>query len=172
VELITPFSVDERNTVQCFSCARLADMDLKDIRVERLKLFARKHGVESSPGELARLIGKKPNQVTNLLGKHSSFGEKVARSIEQAAGLSAGWLDVEGAEDDARPSDHLAADLAELAAQVSKLPPKHRHVALAHIRQILDLVNETLQATEESVTDNSEVDKPQDDTSAKRAIGG
>lgn len=70
------------------------------------------------------------------------------------------------------PGELMTPELAELAAQVSKLPPKHRHVALAHIRQILDLVNETLQATGESVASNTTVDEGQEIPSPKRGTGG
>lgn len=67
-------------------------MPKKHIRIERLKQFARQRGVEG-PVELAKLIGRKANQVSDLLRGTASFGEKVARSIEEVAGLPDGWLD-------------------------------------------------------------------------------
>jgi phage repressor protein C with HTH and peptisase S24 domain len=42
---------------------------------------------------LGKLINRKANQVSDLLNGRASFGEKVARSIEEAAGLPTGWLD-------------------------------------------------------------------------------
>lgn len=42
---------------------------------------------------MGRLIGRKVNQVSDLLRGRSAFGERVARSIEEAAGLPVGWLD-------------------------------------------------------------------------------
>lgn len=70
-------------------------MDLKPIRQRRLADFARMKGVQDNPSGLGLLIGKRPNQVYNLLHGTASFGEKVARSIEQSAQLPTMWLDVD-----------------------------------------------------------------------------
>jgi hypothetical protein len=68
------------------------DMPLKLIRISRLKQLARLRRVRG-PVELGKLINRKSNQVSDLLNGRASFGEKVARSIEEAAGLPYGWLD-------------------------------------------------------------------------------
>lgn len=86
--------------------------------------------MEDSPGELARLIGKKPNQVTNLLGGHSSFGEKVARSIELAAGLPTGWLD----DDSQSGGNAIPGDVASIARQIAELPDRQREWMLQVVR--------------------------------------
>jgi transcriptional regulator with XRE-family HTH domain len=65
----------------------------------------------------------------------------------------------------------LLPEVATVAAEVNSFPPKHRRVALAHIRQILDLVNETLQATDDSLASNTEVDEGQAERSLKRSTG-
>jgi phage repressor protein C with HTH and peptisase S24 domain len=67
-------------------------MSLKLIRILRLKQLAASRGLVG-PVALGRAIGKKANQVSDLLSGKASFGEKVARSIEEAAGLPANWLD-------------------------------------------------------------------------------
>lgn len=68
-------------------------MSLKLIRVQRLQqLQAERGGL--GPAALGTLIGRKTNQTSDLLNGRAAFGEKVARSIEAAAGLPAGWLDV------------------------------------------------------------------------------
>jgi phage repressor protein C with HTH and peptisase S24 domain len=67
-------------------------MSLKRIRITRLRQFAKARGVDG-PVELGKLISRKPNQVSDLLSGRASFGEKVARSIEEAAGLPRDWLD-------------------------------------------------------------------------------
>jgi SOS-response transcriptional repressor LexA len=73
--------------------ARLSPaMSLKLIRISRLKEFARLRGLEG-PTAIGESIGKKPQQTANLLSGVASFGEKVARSIEERAGLPDGWLD-------------------------------------------------------------------------------
>jgi phage repressor protein C with HTH and peptisase S24 domain len=68
------------------------EMSLKLIRIARLKQFAKTRNVDG-PVELGKLIGRKPNQVSNLLHGRASFGEKLARSIEESAGMPVGWLD-------------------------------------------------------------------------------
>lgn len=67
-------------------------MSLKLIRVERLKELMRLRGIDG-PTALGVAIGKSTAQTANLLGGIGSFGEKVARSIEETAGLPTGWLD-------------------------------------------------------------------------------
>jgi phage repressor protein C with HTH and peptisase S24 domain len=77
-------------------------MSLRKIRIQRLKEFASIRGLEG-PVALGAAIGRKPNQVSNLLNEHDSFGEKVARSIEEAAGLPSGWLDTLGDDANTEP---------------------------------------------------------------------
>jgi phage repressor protein C with HTH and peptisase S24 domain len=67
-------------------------MSLKLIRIHRLKRFQSERNVEG-PVELGKLIGRKPNQTSDLLSGRAAFGEKVARSIEEFAALPPGWLD-------------------------------------------------------------------------------
>ncbi|MGJ7611117.1 MULTISPECIES: S24 family peptidase [unclassified Variovorax] len=67
-------------------------MTLKLIRIDRLKRFAKERGIDG-PVQLGAAIGRKTNQTSDLLSGRASFGEKVARSIEEAAGLPSGWLD-------------------------------------------------------------------------------
>lgn len=67
-------------------------MSQKLIRITRLKQFATQRGLEG-PVALGAAIGKKANQVSDLLSGTKSFGEKVARSIEEFAGLPTTWLD-------------------------------------------------------------------------------
>lgn len=67
-------------------------MSLKLVRQERLKLFAMQRGLVG-PVAIGKAIGKKPNQVSDLFSGKASFGEKVARSIEEVAGLPDRWLD-------------------------------------------------------------------------------
>lgn len=67
-------------------------MSLKLVRITRLKQFAKMRNLEG-PVALGAAIGKKPNQTSDLLSGKASFGEKVARSIEESAGLPTGWMD-------------------------------------------------------------------------------
>lgn len=67
-------------------------MSLKLVRQERLKLFAAQRGL-IGPVAIGKAVGKKPNQISDLLSGKASFGEKVARSIEEVAGLPDRWLD-------------------------------------------------------------------------------
>lgn len=79
--------------------------------------FAKSRGVENDPAGLGKLIGKKPNQASNLLHGWSSFGEKVARDIEAAAGLPTLWLDSETG-----PLAELPPKVATIAAAMAALP--------------------------------------------------
>jgi phage repressor protein C with HTH and peptisase S24 domain len=67
-------------------------MTLKLIRVRRLKQLQTERGA-LGPAQLGQLIGKKANQASDLLQGRAPFGEKIARSIEEHAGLPSGWLD-------------------------------------------------------------------------------
>lgn len=130
------------NTVRCDRYVRLAGVDLRDIRIKRLKLFAERHGAEDNPSKLGELIGKKPNQVYNLLHKQSSFGEKVARSIEEAAGLPLDWLDT----DESQPVQGLSLDALEIATQIDRLPKGERDRVLRLCRELLKLAARSTEA--------------------------
>lgn len=112
-------------------------MDLKQIRIERLKQYAKTHGLTGEDGEvdnpagLGKLIGKQPNQVYNLLSGMASFGEKVARSIEESAGLPTRWLDTDSG---------LAPDVAILALKLDRLPEPFRGKALEILQDALDII--------------------------------
>ena len=67
-------------------------MSLKLIRIQRLKLLATQRGL-FGPVVLGAAIGKSTSQASDLLSGTASFGEKVARSIEEFAGLPFNWLD-------------------------------------------------------------------------------
>lgn len=67
-------------------------MSLKLIRISRLKEFAAQRGLKG-PTAIGKAIGKEPNQVSDLLSGKASFGEGVARSIEEKAQLPVNWLD-------------------------------------------------------------------------------
>lgn len=95
IAVITPNGVRHVNTVRCGLSGLLATVDLKEIRRARLAQFAKQKSVEDDPSGLAALIGKKANQLNNLLSGRASFGEKVARSIEVAAKLPTLWLDID-----------------------------------------------------------------------------
>jgi hypothetical protein len=124
------------NTVRCGSYARLVGVDLKPVRIERLRLYAQRHGLLDNPSALGMAIGKRPNQVYNLLTGTASFGEKVARSIEDAAGLPKGWLDGEG-------EDYLSPEVAALAEAVDKLPHgRPRDWVLMTIREAVKIARE------------------------------
>ncbi|TFZ03094.1 helix-turn-helix transcriptional regulator [Ramlibacter henchirensis] len=61
-------------------------------RIARLKQFQADRGLRG-PAELGRAIGRNTNQTSDLLRGRASFGERIARAIEQFAGLPVGWLD-------------------------------------------------------------------------------
>jgi hypothetical protein len=137
-------------------------VDLRETRIKRLQQFAQRHGAEENPSLLGELIGKKPNQVYNLLNRHASFGEKVARSIEEAAGLPKGWLD---AEEEAVTG--LSPEVSELASAIEQLPPKWRDWAILNLREAVKLAREMV--TEDAVgTDTSDAEGQKIPASSQR----
>lgn len=88
-------------------------MSLKLIRIARLRQFAKERHIDG-PAALGQAIGRKTNQASDLLSGRASFGEKVARSIEEFASLPAGWLD---SDDDGAP---MRAGLEPPRAKVSQ----------------------------------------------------
>lgn len=67
-------------------------MSTADVRRARLKLLVDDQGLT----EVARRVGKPASQISDMLAGRKSFGEKVARAMEQAhGGLPTGWLDGE-----------------------------------------------------------------------------
>lgn len=77
-------------------------MSLKLVRIERLKELMRLRGL-NGPTALGVAINKSTAQTANLLAGIGSFGEKVARSIEEYAGLPLGWLDTLDQTDNTEP---------------------------------------------------------------------
>ncbi|ALS64906.1 S24 family peptidase [Pandoraea apista] len=65
--------------------------DLSNIRRQNLSDLVNKHGLS----EVARRVNKPASQISDMLSGRKSFGEKVARAIEQAWGgqLPPMWLD-------------------------------------------------------------------------------
>lgn len=108
---------------------------LREIRIQRLEQFARRHGVLGDPAGLGVLIGKKPNQVYNLLHKQSSFGEKVARSIEESAGLPHLWLDGKDTQSIAKLSD----EALEIAMELDTFSGATRQQVIATCNDIIRL---------------------------------
>jgi hypothetical protein len=67
-------------------------VDTQDIRRERLRrLIEDEYGGNVS--RFAQLIQKSQSQLSSTLLGRKGFGERLARQIEAAVGLSAGWLD-------------------------------------------------------------------------------
>lgn len=116
-------------------------MSLKSIRVARLNKLAGSMG----PVEFGRKIGRSPSQASDLLtGRAPSFGEKLARSIEDQLGLPPLWLDQDEGNVPAdveraltqEEADELLTALTAIADFVSKLD----HVAREAVKRWLTLL--------------------------------
>lgn len=142
-------------------------MDLKQTRKERLKSFARTHGVLENPAGLGALIGKKPNQVYNLLHGDASFGEKVARSIEEAASLPPYWLDQESLA-----SSDLDPEIASVATAISELPKKQRDWVMTAVTEAIKLARDTIAINGNAVQQKSSSPPLPAEASAKRRKHG
>ncbi|MFT4171776.1 MAG: S24 family peptidase [Rhodocyclaceae bacterium] len=71
-------------------CCNLV-MDIAERRRARLRQLIE----ERSLTAVANMLGKQPNQLSDTAAGRKSFGEKVARSMEEKAGLPKGWFDDE-----------------------------------------------------------------------------
>lgn len=78
----------------------MAKMREQDIRRKNLKRYMETR-CEGSPTKLANAAHKPVNQIQDMLAGRKSFGEKVAREIEDALGLEPKALDVD--RDDEAP---------------------------------------------------------------------
>lgn len=99
-------------------------MSLKLIRIERLKELMRVRGIDG-PTALGVAIGKSTAQTANLLSGIGSFGEKVARSIEEFAGLPYGWLDTLGDESNTEPGPLIRGRVPLLSAVQAGMYKEH-----------------------------------------------
>lgn len=91
------------------------------IRIARLKKLAGARG----PVEFGQYIGRKTNQTSDLLAGRASFGEKVARAIEEHAGLPEGWLDQ---PDDATSTKNVWPFVLLQPEQLASLNPKQLEI--------------------------------------------
>jgi len=81
-------------------------MSDKLVRIHMLRQFAHHRGL-TGPTEIGKAIGKPANQTADLLAGRANFGEKVARSIEENAGLPNKWLDSIDMEQNVRPGPEM-----------------------------------------------------------------
>lgn len=65
-------------------------MDVVDIRRRNLRFLVDRAG---GPKEFADRVGRTPNYITQLKGDTKSFGNPVARYLEEQLGHPRGWLD-------------------------------------------------------------------------------
>ena len=74
----------------------MGNMREQEIRRANLRAYMERE-CGGSPTELAVRTGKKVNQIQDMLAGRKSFGEKVAREIEDALGMDPKALDLERA---------------------------------------------------------------------------
>lgn len=104
----------------------LVGMDLKQIRLLNLDRYL-KHECGGNAAELARRIKRSPSQVNDLFAGRKSFGEKLARAIENEIGAVSGCLDLPAEKkQSATATLSLSANLSEIglspgAAQLVRL---------------------------------------------------
>jgi len=109
-------------------------MDIKEIRIENLKLLLEVECLGDRMA-LAKRLGKDDvNHLNQLLTGHGSFGSRVARGIESKLGKPKGWMEV-------RQGGTFSGDeqVADLASRLMAIPEERRKKLLRAIQQVLDL---------------------------------
>lgn len=113
---------------------------LKEIRVQRLHKLLAELKVKG-PVELATFLGRKTNQVSDLLHGRASFGEKLARDIEARCGYPVGWLD---SEDAWRDSSELRPEVFQVALTINQLPDRQREWVLEVLGSTIEAARRTI----------------------------
>lgn len=119
-------------------------MDIKEIRVLRLKELLASAEIGGKQTLLSKRIRKAPAQISQWINGTRTIREESAREIEAAAKLPPGWLD--------RPHD-LPADDAAISSVVfsellQRLPEAERHLIVTVAYHTLHR-NEALFASED-----------------------
>lgn len=70
----------------------LPGMKIQEVRRARLRRFIDER-YEGNVSRFAAAAGKSQSQIADMLDLRKSFGERVARSLEEKLGLPGGWLD-------------------------------------------------------------------------------
>jgi hypothetical protein len=88
----TPFDVRRIYAHQWVKECIFGSMEVQKNRRRRLQIWIALHH-EGILLRFAKLVGKSNSQLQDVLRGRKSFGEKLARSLERAAKMPAGWLD-------------------------------------------------------------------------------
>jgi len=112
-------------------------MDVKKVRVERLRELLRNHGGKKVT--LAHALKKAPAQVSQWLNGVRGISEDTAREIERAARLPTGWMDqpVGGLSSEPEPVYHAQKDDVALSDVLKHGTADDRRRVLDDIRMQL-----------------------------------
>ena len=89
----------------------------EDMRVENLRMLIHK----TSLADVSRKAKRAPAQLSTMANRKRSFGERVARGIEEDMGLPTGWFDLPHAEDDQTELKPTNGGVSYLSAEAANL---------------------------------------------------
>ena len=107
---------------------------IEDIRLDNLKTLLEPRGAAR---RIANALGKEPNYISQVKTGKKGFSSEMARAIEAAEGLDAGWMDhIHGDAENglaALPSDDEISfkSMDELAEKVGQLGADELHAFIA-----------------------------------------
>jgi len=93
----------------------MGEIDIRETRRRRLLEFAEPY---ASDADAARKLGIDPSYFSQMKNHHRPIGEKIARAMEEAAGLDRGWFDGNMA--------YLTDEEARMLRRFRRLPPERR----------------------------------------------
>jgi len=105
------------------------------IRLERFKAVCKARGLET-PSDLEQTLGRRVSFWSDLLNGRKSFGEKLARKIEEQMGLPRNALDLVQAGHPASFAD-LNGFEGQLVTLFRQLEPDEQHEALRRLHSEL-----------------------------------
>jgi len=128
-------------------------MDIQDIRRENLQYIVTTQGLSSA----ARQFGKPDRQLNDMLKKRKSFGEEVARQMEEkyAEHAPKGWLDIE----DRTFYDNSKFGIRQEFSTAIGIKPQQVTVELMECTQLFVQANEKTQKDAKNILVDGSADR-------------
>ena len=98
-------------------------MNIAEVRRRNLARLVCQYPTQAA---MARAVGVSPQALSQVLNATKPCGEKQARSMEAALGLTPGWLDRNGGSESGPGIAGLDDETLQLAQRIQELTPRDR----------------------------------------------